>query len=47
MTAMSDAIPLTMTDLTPIVNKMYAQYKSVQAGRESSALPPSARPRRS
>ena len=30
ITAMSDAIPLSMTDLTPIVNKIYAQYKSLQ-----------------
>ncbi len=30
ITAMADAIPLTMTDLTPIVNKMYAEYKSSQ-----------------
>ena len=30
MTAMPDAIPLSLTDLTPIVNKIYAQYQSVK-----------------
>ena len=30
ITVMADAIPLSMTDLTPIVNKIYAQSKSVQ-----------------